>query len=196
MLICMLSVLVCLPALAAEFEASAVKAAFLHRFAAYVQWPTASVNPDAPFMIAVLDDVTVVGHLERLLPGLTIHDRRAQVLSISNIDEARDAQILYIGGAHAGRAQALTNALKGQPILVVTSHDTGLADGAAINFVQVGRNVRFEVSLPAARANALQINSGLLSVAVRVEDEPRAGSEGPKQIFLAQAPWKKITRRG
>lgn len=160
----------------AEFEAQAVKAAFLHRFAAYVEWPNAANDRAQPFTIAVLDDSRIVAHLERLLPGLTIHDRRAQVRSISNTRELDGVHILYVGRSHAARAQSIAAALADRPILIVTDQDDGLAKGGIINFVQVGRNVRFEVSLPAARRRRLQINSGLLSVAVRVEEGPRSGT--------------------
>jgi hypothetical protein len=43
-----------------------------------------------------------------------------------------------------------------------------------VNFTQVGRNVRFEISLTAAERSGLRINSGLLSVATRVEGGPRS----------------------
>ena len=167
----MLSVFFSASVYAAEYEASAVKAAFLHRFAAYVEWPAASIKPDAPFRIAVMEDAEVASHLRRLLPGLTIQNRGAEVVSVANLNQVTDAQILYIGSRSATDANALARSIRGKPVLVVTGHEGGLKDGAVINFVQVGRNVRFEVSLGAARANGLQINSGLLSVAVRVEDD-------------------------
>lgn len=167
----------------AEYEADAVKAAFLHRFAAYVEWPNQAAN-DAPFTIAILDDERLVTHLQRLLPGLAIKNRRPQVRSISGPGELDGVQVVYISAPHAARIKALVNEVKGRPILIVTDHVDGLEHGGIINFVQVGRNVRFEVSLPAARRNGLQINAGLLSVAVRVEDEPRSNLEDESPHLL------------
>jgi hypothetical protein len=192
-------------ATAAEYEADAVKAAFLHRFAAYVEWPNLPPR-DAPFTIAVIDDDGLVSHLERLLPGLKIHDRRAQVRSISSAAELDGVQILYIGPDHAARTKALVQAAANRPVLLVTDQPQGLANGSIINFVQVSRNVRFEVSLSAARRHGLQINAGLLSVAVRVEDGPRSGlggdgdtlrlvqkPNGPSPIPLQSLRWLAVT---
>lgn len=164
---------------AAEYEAPAVKAAFLHRFGSYVEWPRGSLGDGTPFTIGVLDDFQVVSHLERLLPGLKIHNRPAQVRSLSSIGEIDDVHILYIGPTQAARAKSIAAALAGRPVLVVTDVTDGLDLGGIINFVAVGRNVRFEVSLPAAKRHGLKIDSGLLSVAVRVEQGPRGKTLAP-----------------
>ena len=174
-------------ATAAEYEAPAVKAAFLHRFAAYVEWPRDAMDAKAPFTIGVMNDDDMARHLQRLLPGLTIQNRSAQVRRISSVSELEGVHILYIGSAQASRAKTIVEATNGQPILVVTDHTTGLDDGAVINFVSVGRNVRFEVSLRAARRHGLQINSGLLSVAVRIEQDSRGSVNGPDPSHILAA---------
>jgi hypothetical protein len=90
------------------------------------------------------------------------------------------------------QTRALIAAARKLSILTVTDEADGLATGSVINFVQVGRNIRFEVSLPAAARSKLRIDSGLLSVAARVEDLPRANTP-PKRVYFAQAkdraPW-------
>jgi YfiR/HmsC-like len=164
-----LAMMVANVATAAQYEADAVKAAFLHRFAAYVEWPPAST--EAAFTIAVIGADGVTEHLERLLPTLKIQNRRAQVRTINAPNELEGVHILYVGPAQAAQAQPIITAAIGRPILIVTDQSDGLSSGAVINFVPVERNVRFEVSLPAARRNGLQLSAGLLSVAVRVEDD-------------------------
>jgi hypothetical protein len=56
---------------------------------------------------------------------------------------------------------------------VVTDHKLGLDGGGVINFIEVDRNLRFEISLIAADRSGLKINSQLLSVAARVERRPQ-----------------------
>jgi hypothetical protein len=51
----------------------------------------------------------------------------------------------------------------------VSDQDGGLSSGSTVNFVEMDRHVRFEISLVAAERSGLKINSGLLSVAARVE---------------------------
>ncbi len=154
------------------YSPAAVKAAFLHRFASYVEWPAAAAS-DEPFIIAVAGADDVAEQLERLLPGLKVQDRPAQVRRLAASEELTGVHILYVAHA-APRARTLIAAAAQRPILTVTDDSDGLATGSVINFVQVGRNIRFEVSLPAAERSNLRIDSGLLSVAARVEEQPRA----------------------
>jgi hypothetical protein len=158
---------------AQTYQEDAVKAAFLHRFAAYVQWPE-SAEP-GPFIIAVEGADDIADQLEQLLPGLTIQSRKAEVRRARVARDLEGVSILYIGPGRRPQAQALMRIARTRPILLVTDTEDGLASGAIINFIRVERTIRFEVSLTAAEQTGLKINSGLLSVAARVEGRPQAG---------------------
>ncbi len=156
------------PLAAATYEEDAVKAAFLYRFAAYVEWPQRDAT-DAPFTIAVLGSDGVATQLERLLPGLKIQNRSAQVRRLGALTDLNDAQILYVAQGQSVSARVLAEKSASHPILIVTDEARGLSDGGTINFIHVGRNLRFEISLTAAERGGLKIDSGLLAVATRVE---------------------------
>jgi hypothetical protein len=156
---------------APTFSADAVEAAYLYRFAAYVQWPEPSAG-DVPFGIGVVDAEGVAEELEKLLPGLTVQHRPARVVRVAAASDLAAVQILYVGAA--GRHRSLIDAAAHRPILLVLDQDDGLALGAVINFLHVGHNLRFEVSLPAATRSGLKIDSDLLSVAEHVERGPHA----------------------
>lgn len=154
------------------FSADAVKAAFLHRFASYVEWPSEAHG--SPFVIAVVDAENVASQLELLLPRIRLNGRKAEVRRISRVRELDGVHILYIGPNAFARTRALRSAAGKRPILLVTDHELGIESGAIINFIETGRNVRFEVSLEASDRARLKIDSALLSVAARVERRPRA----------------------
>lgn len=154
------------------YSPAAVKAAFLHRFASYVTWPGEPAADD-PFTIAVAGADDVAEQLESLLPGLTIQNRPARIRRVAAADDLAGVHILYVGHP-VQRARSLIVAAANKPILTVTDDNDGLTTGSVINFVQVGRNIRFEISLPAAERSHLRIDSGLLSVAARVHEQPRA----------------------
>lgn len=158
---------------AASYSEEAVKAAFLYRFAGYVEWPAGAVR-DTPFTIGVMGDESVLAELRRLLPGLSIQNRPAEVRKVASIEDLGSAEILYVGPGALVGAGALLSAAASRPILIVTDGEDGFEGGGVINFVKVGRNLRFEVSLTAAERSGLKISSGLLSVAARVEGRPRA----------------------
>jgi hypothetical protein len=154
------------------FSIDAVKAAFLHRFASYVEWPQDAATK--PLVIAVSGADDVASQLEALLPRVTVRGSPPEVRRISRIPELDGVHILYIGPKALSRTRALRMAALTRPILIVTDDDDGLDAGAVINFFESDRNVRFEISLIAADRARLKIDSALLSVAVRVERRPQA----------------------
>jgi hypothetical protein len=162
-------------AFAADYSEDAVKAAFLHRFAAYVEWP-ASPEAGADFVIAVAGADGVHQELERLLPKVTVQQRPARAIVATRPEHVADARILFVGQQGAARRRALIAAAARRHVLVVTDAADGLEAGGAINFVRDGRRVRFEISLPAAERHGLRIKSDLLSVATRVNASRTEGT--------------------
>ena len=171
--LCVILALLCVPRSQAQvFSADAVKAAFLYRFASYVEWPAEAHG--SPFVIAVVDAENVASQLDLLLPRIRLNGQPAQVRRISRASELAGVHILYISPNAFARSRSLRSAAAKLPILLVTEDKRGIESGAVINFVETGRNVRFEVSLEASDRARLKIDSALLSVAARVERRPQA----------------------
>jgi YfiR/HmsC-like len=168
----MCGLLIALPLQAAVFSADAVKAAFLYRFASYIEWPEDA--PTGPLVIAVSGADEVARQLSELLPQVNVNGRPVAVRRVSKPAELDGVHILYVGPDSLARTRALRTAALNRPILIVTDDEKGLDSGGVINFVEAERNVRFEISLLAADRARLKINSALLSVAARVERRPQA----------------------
>lgn len=169
----MLCSLLATPSQAAAFSADAVKAAFLYRFASYVEWPEDA--PRAPMVIGVAGADEVAAQLDDLLARVNANGPVAEVRRVSKPADLDGVHILYVGRDALSRTRALRGAALSRPILIVTDNDHGLEAGGVINFVEADRNVRFEISLVAADRARLKINSALLSVAARVERRPDQG---------------------
>jgi hypothetical protein len=150
-----------------------VKAAYLYRFAGYVDWKD-KIPADAPFTIAVFGAPRVAGELRRLLPGHLVENRRVQVREVTGPQDVGTPQLLYAGPGHARALQALLAPTAGAPVLTVTDEDDGLKAGSAVNFLLIDHRIRFEVSLTSANRLGLKISSELLGVAVRVHGGARA----------------------
>lgn len=162
-----------IPASGAEvYQAAAVKAAFLYRFTGYVEWPATARGEDG-FTIAVLGSRFVAQELAQLLAGRNIKGRPAHVRAIDSVEDASNAQVLYVGLDFNGDLSTALAKLAGKPILIVTDDTNGLDVGGVINFVLVERRVRFEISLSAAEEAGLSISSELLGVATRVRGAPK-----------------------
>lgn len=161
-----------------SYSEDAVKAAFLLRFAEYVDWPPAALA-SGRFTVAVIGADGVVANLQHLLPGYSIKNLPTQVRPIRSIQELGDSQMLYLGrGQNDALRAALVRALA-QPILLVTDEEQNLDAGGAVNFVLIDQRVRFEVSLPAAERSGVTISSELLSVAYRVLTDGRRARPDP-----------------
>jgi hypothetical protein len=163
--------LVCLvlvvPGSAAPYSVDAVKAAYLFRFASYVEWPERA--NDSPFVFGVHGAKDVAVHLERLTTGMRVRGRAAQVREVRGPADLDGLQVLYVGRNWFRSSRQLRSESASRPILLVTDHEDGFDGGAVINFIETDRNVRFEISLLAADRGGLRIDSALLSVAARVE---------------------------
>lgn len=162
---------------AVEISADAVKATFLYRFAAYVDWPTAS---SGPFTIGIVDHESIAQELERLAPTITVKGRKLQVRRLRAGDSIDDVQILFVGPSNSIPARLMREAVEGKPVLMVTDAPRGLQRGAVINFVSSASTVRFEISLSNASRAGLRIDSRLLSVAARVEGNAQSSYRCPQ----------------
>jgi hypothetical protein len=146
-------------------EAS-VKAAFLYKFAAYVEWPARAAPADSPFVIGVTDDNAVASELEKIVPGRAIAGHPIVVRRVRRGEAPGELQAFFAGGDDPDRA-AIRSAQK-QGALVVTECRDWLGAGSAINFVVAADHVGFEISLEGADRSGLRISSRMLAVARRV----------------------------
>jgi len=156
-----------------EATESGVKAAFLYKFANYIEWPpNAFASPSAPLVIGVLGAEDVAAELDRIVPGRNVNGHPVAVKRLKNGESAAGVHILFLAREQGGGAAAV-RAAREQGALTVTEAERGLESlGSAINFVTGGERVAFEVSLDAAEKSGHRISSRMLAVAKRVVPRP------------------------
>ena len=148
---------------------SAVKAAFLFKFAAFAEWPPGTFQrADQPLVIAVSGDDEVAGDLEQLASGRAIEGRPVSVRRLADTAPAPGVHILFLA---ARRETRLREALESvaRPVLVVTEQPGALGWGSIINFMPEAGRVRFGVSLASADARNIKLSARLLAVAQLIE---------------------------
>jgi len=151
-----------------EAPETSVKAAFLYKFANYVEWPAnAFASPSAPLVIGVAGADEIAADLERIAPGRSVAAHPVTVRRLREGESLRGVHILFVGRKEAAAAE-LIRAAREQGVLTVSEGDRGLETGSAINFVTAGERVGFEVSLDAAEKSGHRISSRMLAVARRV----------------------------
>ena len=165
----------CAPVLAADRSEEVVEAAYLFRFAGYIEWPGAVDQSD--FVIVVLGSPAMARRLRGLAQAQLINNHPVRVRQASSIRDIAGADILYVATGHADSLRSWTPPAS-KSTLIVTDEEGGLRDGGTLNFLTIDRRVRFEVSLTAADQAHLKISSELLGLAVRVFGAPRPAARG------------------
>jgi hypothetical protein len=141
----------------------AVKAAFLAKFSAYIDWPPASFQDGtAPIKLCVLGPDPFGTALDRAAAGQR-DGRVVSVLRLASPDLAASCQMVFIANAEAARE--LPAGLDNQPVLTVSDSQNV---PAMIRFIVIQNHVRFMIDEGAARRSGLRISSRLLNLAVAV----------------------------
>ena len=157
--------MLCAPASATGVPTdTAVKAAFLPRFARYVSWPpTAMPKGSDPFVLCVVGSDPFGAMLDEAARSQLIDGRRIVVRRMDGAAGVDGCQILFAGA----RAAQMVAGIGGKPILTVTDGANAGARGI-IDFRIVAGRVRFFIDQAAAARRGLNISSRLLALALGV----------------------------
>lgn len=152
----------------AQPSEQAVKAAFIPKFARYVQWPSAH-HPGGrqPFQLCVIGRDPFGTLLDRAAASEQIDGRGMNVRRLASADGAAGCHLAFVRGATAAETTRLLLALRAQPVLTITDGRAGPQRGM-IHFTVAGGRVRFFIDDTAAADRGLSISSRLLALALGV----------------------------
>lgn len=141
-----------------------VKANYLVRFAAFVEWPPrAFASAQSPVVICVVGRDPFRGALESAARAQTAYGRPLAVRRPGSREAAAGCHILYVGQGGGG----LVPEGRG-PILLVTDEAAPPAERGMIHFAIRDDRVRFHIDLQQASRAGLSISSRLLNLALSV----------------------------
>jgi hypothetical protein len=81
----------------------AVKAAYVYKFLAYVDWPAAAFDtPDAPFVIGVLGSDAIADELRQIVAGRAVGERAVQVKRLREGDAVTGVHVLFVARGESG----------------------------------------------------------------------------------------------
>jgi hypothetical protein len=143
-----------------------LKAVFLFNFARFVEWPASALN-DArdPFVICVVGENPFGSSLDDIVHGKTVANRPITIRAVSNAQQARACEILFVSASERKRERILLAALKNSSVLTVGDTDDFTANGGIVQFRVIDARVRIEIDTAAAERANLRISSKLLSLA-------------------------------
>ena len=158
-----------------------VKAAFLFRFAGFVDWP-AQARADQQLVIGVVDSPDVEAELRRYAELRPAGNRPTAVRTVETQADLAGVHIFFIGSRDPARLSRWITAARSLPVLVVADAPDALERGAMINFITTDR-IQFEAAADAAARAGLRLNPRLLSVAARIKKGELGG-----EMLLADLP--------
>jgi hypothetical protein len=147
-----------------------VKAAYLYKFAGFVEWPEGSfARPDAPLQIGVAGNDALAEQVEQMVAGRSINGHPIVVHKLHRGEALAGLHILFVGALERAAAAELLAAARGQSLLTVTDSDEIAALGSMVNFVVADDRLRFQVALKAVAASRLRISARMLAAAYKVQ---------------------------
>ena len=151
-----------------DISEARVKAAFLYKFAAYVDWPAeVFARPESPLVVGVAGSDGIAEELAQVVAGRTMNNRPVTVKRLRRGDPLTGVHILFVGNDDS-RARDFLEQAQGKPILTVADGDVEGTQRSVLKFVVAESKVRFEVSLDAAQRNGVRLSAQLLAVAKQV----------------------------
>nr|WP_314446735.1 YfiR family protein [uncultured Sphingomonas sp.] len=154
--------------LSAQPTDAAVKAAFLPRFARYVEWPPQVRPPGAaPMVLCVVGSDPFGSLLERAARSQMVDGHRILVRRFDNAPSSAGCHVAFVRGNRSLPTGQLLAAMANRPVLTVTDAADGGPRGI-IHFQVVGNRVRFLIDNAGARRKGLTLSSRLLALAIEV----------------------------
>lgn len=148
-----------------------VKAAYLYKFASFVEWPeTSFARPDSPLIIGVSGSDALAEQLERIVAGRLVNGHPVKVRRVRRGDALAELHILFLADALERSTMAdMLLAARGQPLLTVSDAPDPAALGCMIGFLIAQDKLRFDVALGNVAVSGLRISARMLAVAHKVQ---------------------------
>ena len=152
-----------------EYE---LKSAYIFNFAKFIEFPenTFSSQRD-PFIIGVIGNDALLDVLQNIIKGKTINNRNVIAISISQLEEANNCQIILFSKTTKNQVSLYLEYLNSKPVVTVGDNiEDFCQNGGLINFTPQNSTKRFEINTNAAQRAKLTISSKLLALARIVSD--------------------------
>ena len=144
-----------------------LKAAYLYKFATYVQWPEGAFRDATdPFVIGILGPDPVGADLRKIAKVKKIDQRKIEVHNYKQAEEIHDCHILFMSrGLKSETQQAAVKLLLGRNILFVGETPDFLKQQGVIEFVIQENRIRVYISKSAYRREGVKVSAQLLRIA-------------------------------
>lgn len=154
------SALLAAPSMAQDDRSGQLKSAIVYNILRFVDFPVASSD-------RVLNLCVQRGARGNFAPlsGRSVSSRSINVRMIEATSSASGCDVIYLGVANSSDVSRVRQ----RGVLIIGDGSSFLKAGGTIGLVTTGKQIRFEISMRAARQSDVRIGSQLLRLASRVE---------------------------
>lgn len=147
-------------------RAMEIQAGFLVKFCAYVKWPKSAFSgPDDPIIIGIVGRDPFGSTVDKIARSFKAKGRNVEIRRFSNSASITKSHVLFIPSSEQKNICEISEVLSGGSVLLVSNAPAFLEQSGIINFVMVGKKIRFNISRTNYQKAGLVISSKLLAVA-------------------------------
>lgn len=173
---------------------SRLKASFIYRLAAFVDWPErAFTGPASPLIIAIAGRDPFDGRFLQILGPRAVHGRAIAVSALGRPGPdvpLPPHHILFVPRSEAAEAPRLIECTRRSALPVLTISDSaGFADaGGMIALIQEGTRLRLAINRTAAESAGLKLRAQLLALSRLVIQDPATAIAGSAPHHVTPCP--------
>jgi hypothetical protein len=142
----------------AEYQ---LKAAFLQRFAQFVDWP-AERTPNAPIVIGVVGVDPFGSYLDELVAGEQLGTHPFEIRRYRQPADVDACDILFVSHSELLRLGEILGRIGRRPILTVSDIEDFARRGGVVELATERNRILLKVNIAAARSANLTLSSKLL----------------------------------
>ena len=140
---------------------------FIYNFSKYIRWPD-SFRQDV-FSISTYGEdelhlaLQQMADMKKQLNGMPIKVKRC-----NSVDEIETSHIIFVAPSKLSDFQAIQSKFASLPVLIITEAPGMAEKGAAINFVEQGGKIKFELNESETERKNLKVASQLKTLAILI----------------------------
>jgi hypothetical protein len=148
----------------AEASRQEIVAAVVVKLAAFTSWPTSA---STGYAVCLYDNGGLAAHIEAH-QGRPARDGVVLVRRVGLPVAVTGCHAAVVGAEGAGRVEAVAEAYRGRPVLVVAEGDDAIDRGAMVGLAVSEGRVVFDINRSAASREGVEFSSKLLRLSRRV----------------------------
>ncbi len=160
----------CSPVSRPEVSDYVIKAAYIFRFLYFIEWPkTASKKNENTITIGVVGSYQFVNAFKPV-EGKPVNNKKVVIKKFNKGTKdisLLTCQVLFINNSEKYNMDEILSVLNGHPVLTVGDFEGFIDNGGMINFVEEGKNIRFEINNISIDRAGIEVRSVLKRQAIR-----------------------------